>query len=60
MKEIFLRKLKNIWDLELLKLKSSTFGLVFLTDTSKQKPWLEIAAFYKRKLSRDRHAAQWH
>ena len=48
-----------IWDLEITQNENFDFrfGVIWLT-TSKQNAWLEIAAFYKRKLGRATHAAQ--
>ena len=58
MKESLLERVKNVWDLELTQTENFDFRLgVFWLTTSKQNARLEIAASYKRKLSRASHAA---
>ena len=59
MKEFLLKRVKNIWDLEITQNENFDFRFgVFWLTTSKQNAWLEFPAFYKRKLSRATHAAQ--
>ena len=58
MKEILLKRVKKFWVWEITQTENFDvrIGVVWLT-TSKQKARLEIAAFYKRKLSQEGHAA---
>ena len=59
MKEILLKRVKKYLDLELTETENFDFRFgVFLTDYYQKNAWLEIAASYKRKLSRHSHAAQ--
>ena len=59
MKRNLVEKNKKYLDLELTQTENFDFRFgVFWLTTSIQNTWLEIAAFYKRKLSRATHAAQ--
>ena len=58
MKEILFTRVKKLWVLEITQTENFDVRIgVFWLTTSKQNARLEIAAFYKRKLSREGHAA---